>query len=44
MPTADQALDVAALRDQFLNVVFDSYELTLSADRMHFNSMACKIN
>ena len=41
MPTADQSLDVAALRDQFLNVVFDSYELTLSADRLVAYATSC---
>ena len=41
MPTPDQPLDVEALREQFLNVVFDEYELTLDAARLADYARSC---
>ena len=41
MPTPDQPLDVEALREQFLNVVFDEYELTLDAERLADYARSC---
>lgn len=41
MPTPDEPLDVDALRDEFLNVVFDEYELTLEAERLADYARSC---
>ncbi len=41
MPSPDEPLDVDALRDQFLNVVFDEYELTLDAARLADYAKSC---
>ncbi len=37
----DQALDVDALRNDFLNVVFDEYELTLKAEQLVDYAVTC---
>ena len=41
MPSPDQPLDVEALREQFLNVVYDEYELTLDADKLADYAKSC---
>ncbi len=41
MPSPDEPLDVDALRNQFLNVVFDEYELTLDAARLADYAKSC---
>ena len=41
MPSPDQPLDVEALREQFLNVVFDEYELVLDAQRLADYASSC---
>ena len=41
MPTPDQPLDVEALREQFLNVVYDEYEFTLDADKLADYAQSC---
>lgn len=41
MPTPDEPLDVDALREEFLNVVFDEYELTLEAERLADYARSC---
>jgi hypothetical protein len=41
MPTPDEPLDVEALREQFLNVVYDEYEFTLDADKLADYAKSC---
>ena len=41
MPSPDQPLDVDALREQFLNVVYDEYKLTLDADKLADYAKSC---
>jgi hypothetical protein len=41
MPSPDQPIDVETLRQQFLNVVFDEYELTLDATRLADYAVSC---
>ncbi len=41
MHSPDEPLDVDALREQFLNVVFDEYELTLDAERLADYARSC---
>jgi len=41
MPSPDQPLDVDALREEFLNVVYDEYELTLDADKLADYAASC---
>ena len=36
-----QPLDVEALREKFLNVVFDEYEITLDADNLATYALSC---
>lgn len=41
MPSPDEPLDVEALREQFLNLVFDEYEITLDAQRLADYAKTC---
>ena len=41
MPSPDAPLDVDALREQFLNVVYDEYEFTLDADKLADYAKSC---
>ncbi len=41
MADPDGPIDVEALREQFLNVVFDEYELTLDAERLADYARSC---
>ncbi len=41
MPSPDQAIDVDALRTQFLNVVYDQYEFTLDAAKLADYALSC---
>jgi len=41
MPDPDQPLDVEALREQFLNVVYDEYEFTLDAAKLADYAKSC---
>ena len=41
MPKPDEPIDVEALREQFLNVVFDEHEMVLDADRLAEYAATC---
>ncbi len=41
MPDSDAPLDVEALRTQFLNVVFDEYEIVLDANKLADYARSC---
>ena len=41
MPTPDEPIDVEALREQFLNEVFDEYQFTLDAEELATYAKAC---
>jgi len=41
MPDVNEALDVEALREEFLHVVFDEYTLTLDAQRLADYALSC---
>lgn len=41
MPNSNEPIDVEALRAQFLNVVFDEYELTLDPSRLADYAATC---
>ena len=41
MPSPDEPMDIDALREQFLNIVYDEYELTLDADKLADYAASC---
>ena len=41
MPNPDEPINVEALREQFLNVVFDEHEMVLDADRLAEYATTC---
>ena len=41
MPSPDEPLDVEALREEFLNVVYDEYEFTLDAEKLADYAESC---
>jgi len=41
MASPDEPIDVEKMRGQFLNIVFDDYELTLDADRLVDYATSC---